>query len=187
MIGCLPETLRINGRDIPINTDFRRVLIVIEAFNDPDLSNAEKAFIMVDAIIGADKITKDEYQEAIKQCAWFIDGGHDYSKDPPAHRKMMDWEQDEQMVFSAINDVAGKETRAEKYIHWWTFLGYFNEIRDGLFSQVLLIRQKKAKGKKLTKEEQDFYRQHKSLVDIKKKLTSEQQEEENRWNSILPD
>ena len=187
MIGCLPEALRINGKEIPINTDFRRVLVVLEAFNDPDLTNSEKAYIMVDSIIGVDRLSRDEIPEAVKQCNWFIDGGHDYSEDPPSHRKLMDWEQDEQMIFSAVNDVARTETRSQPYIHWWTFLGYFNEIHEGLFSQVLLIRQKKSKGKKLDKTEQDFYRQHKSLVDIKKKLTEEEKEEENYWNSILPD
>ncbi|MCI6781460.1 MAG: bacteriophage Gp15 family protein [Dialister sp.] len=187
MIGFLPETLRINGRDVEINTDFRRVLIVLVAFNDPELTDKEKAYIMLDCLIGVGKLSREDIPDAVKQCNWFIDGGHDYSEDPPKHRKLMDWEQDEQMIFSAVNDVAGKETRAQPYIHWWTFLGYFNEIREGLFSQVLLIRQKKSKGKKLTKEEQDFYRQNKSLVDIKHKLTQKEQEEVDKWNQILPD
>ena len=89
MIGCLPETLRINGKDVPINTDFRRVLIVLEAFNDPELTDSEKAYIMVDSLIGVDKISRNDIPEAVKQCNWFIDGGHDYSEDPPSHRKLM--------------------------------------------------------------------------------------------------
>ena len=47
----------------------------------------------------------------------------------------------------------GEYLRAEKYMHWWTFLGYFMEVEDGLFSQVLSIRQKKARHKKLEKWE----------------------------------
>ena len=79
----------------------------------------------------------------------------------------MDWKQDGQLIFSAVNHVAGKELRTEKYIHWWTFLGYFNEIQDGLFSYVLAIRQKKAKGKKLDKGEQEYFNAHKEMIEIR--------------------
>ena len=91
------------------------------------------------------------------------------------------------MIFSAVNDIARTETRSQPYIHWWTFLGYFSEIREGLFSQVLLIRQKKAKGRKLDKSEQEFYTQNKDLVVLKKKLTKEEQAENDYWNKLLGD
>ena len=103
--------------------------------------------------------------EASKKCAWFLDGGKSYDKKVP-EPKTMDWIQDEQLIFSAVNHVAGKELRTEQYIHWWTFLGYFNEIQDGLFSYVLSIRQKRSKGKKLDKAEQEYYSAHKDLIDI---------------------
>lgn len=61
------------------------------------------------------------------------------------------------------------------YIHWWTFLGYFNEIGEGLFSTVINIRQKKNKGKKFEKYEQDFYQNNKDLIDLKKKYAKEEQ------------
>lgn len=36
--------------------------------------------------------------------------------------KVMDWEQDEPILFPAINQVAGCEVRSVPYIHWWTFV-----------------------------------------------------------------
>lgn len=186
MIGCLPTTLRIKERDAPIQTDFRRALIVMQAMDDPELSSIEKNYIMLDAIIGVENLRKDEYEEALKQVTWYLDGGRKYD-DTIKHRKLMDWQQDEQMIFSAVNDVAHQETRAVPYMHWWTFLGYFNEIREGLFSQVLLIRQKQSKGKELDKAEKEFYAENKELIDLKKKLTKEEQEENDRWNKLLGD
>ena len=97
----------------------------------------------------------------------------------------MDWEQDESIIFSAINKVAGCETREKEYIHWWTFLGYFSEIGEGLFSTVINIRQKKNKGKKLEKYEQEFYRSNKQLIDLKEKYTAEEQAEIDRLNELL--
>lgn len=186
MIGCLPETLSINGREIPINADFRRALIVMAAFQDPELSDEEKGYIMLDSIIGIKNLNKEDYKAAAKECVWFLDGGHVYTE-TRKKAKLMDWEQDEQMIFSAVNNVAHVETRAQPFIHWWTFLGYFNEIREGLFSQVLLIRQKKAKGKKLDKAEQEFYNANQELVDLQRKYSKEEQDEIDYWNKMLGD
>lgn len=183
MIGQLPETVSINGRDVAINTDFRRALIVLQAFADPELTNRERAAIMLDALIGLENVNPGEEQEALERCVWFIDCGHKFDQNKP-RKKLMDWEQDEQLIFSAVNHVAGTETRALPYLHWWTFIGYFNEIHDGLFSTVLMIRQKKAKGKKLEKSEREFYQQNKDMVDIKTKISEEEQAEIDRLNEI---
>ena len=67
----------------------------------------------------------------------------------------------------AVNKIAGFETRGRQTIHWWTFYGWFMEIDDGLFSQVLSIRQKLAKGKKLEKWEQEFLRNNQKLCELK--------------------
>ena len=185
MLGELPSSLLINGREVQINTDFRYALIVMQAFNDPELNIGEKIYVTIDTLIGMENIKPSELEEAYKQCSWFLDGGRDFDEDKPNSPKLMDWEQDEQMIFSAVNDVARFETRAQEYIHWWTFLGYFNEIREGLFSTVLMIRQKKKKGKKLEKYEQDFYFRNKEIVDLKTKYTKEEQEYIDRMNELL--
>ena len=53
------------------------------------------------------------------------------------------------------------------------------EIEDGMFSQVLAIRQKKAKGKKLEKWEKEFERNNIALVKLQKKESKEQREEKD--------
>ena len=73
------------------------------------------------------------------------------------------------MIFSAVNKVAGREVRAVEYMHWWTFLGYFQTIdRDDIWGFVLTIRQKKAKKRKLEKHETEFYNANRALCDIGK-------------------
>ena len=58
-------------------------------------------------------------------------------------------------------------------------------IRESLFSEVVSIRQKKAKHKKLEKYEQEFYRENKSLIDIQPRLSAEEQAEIDRLNEML--
>ena len=49
-----------------------------------------------------------------------------------------------------------------QYLHWWTFLGAYMEIGESLFSQILSVRMKKAKGKKLEDWEREFYKENKT-------------------------
>lgn len=174
MIGLLPKSLEIDGREYEINSDFRVALLIFEAYNDTKLSDYEKAIICLKCLY---KEIPQNLEIALQKAVWFLDGG-DMPKSKKSQSQIMDWEQDQSIIFPAINKVAGYETRMAEYIHWWTFIGFFNEIDDGLFSQVMNIRAKKAKGKKLEKWEQEFYKEHKELIEIKHKLTAEEQVQE---------
>ena len=97
----------------------------------------------------------------------------------------MDWEQDEAILFPAINKVAGFEVRTAKHLHWWTFMGYYMEISDGVFSSVLNLRMKKAKGKKLEKAEREYWSANKDICNLRPKLTAAEQAEKDRLNALL--
>ena len=182
MIGTLPDSITVNGREIKIkNTDFRNALIIVQAVNDPDLTDYEKCLVMVDRLIGVENIPPGMGDETVKECRIWMDGGVDYSE-KAEKPQMIDWEQDEQMIFSAVNKVYGHETRNERYLHWWSFLGLFNEISDGLLSTVLAIRQKRAKGKKLDQLEREFYMENRDIVDIRPRLSAEEQAELDALN-----
>lgn len=185
MIGRLPVSLSVGGADWKIRTDYRDILVIMEAYSDPELSDREKVWIMLNILYEDwDQIPDESQIEAMERAIWFLDCGQEEdNKKPP--RKLMDWEQDEPILFPAINKVAGREVRALEYMHWWTFCGYFMEIEEGTFSMVLGIRQKLAKGKKLEKWEQEFYRVNKAMCDLKTKYTAEEQAEIEYWNKLL--
>lgn len=185
MIGRLPTTLEVAGKKMEVRTDFRDILVIMQAFNDPELLPEEKYEVMLEILfMTPEEIPEGAYQEAVRQALWFLDCGQEVDdKKPP--RKVMDWEQDEPILFPAINKVAGREVRAVEYMHWWTFMGYFMEIEDGTFSMVIGIRQKRARGKNLEKWEKEFYQANKAMCDIKTKYTAEEQEEIDYWNKLL--
>jgi hypothetical protein len=188
MIGCLPKQLNINGTDRAIRSDFRVALLIFQAFNDADLDIREKYQVMLECLYeDYNSIIQDDLEEALKMAVWFLDGGNDSNNEytPIKSKKVMDWEQDEQIIFSAINKVAGFETRSTEYLHWWTFLGFFNEIGEGLLTTIINIRQKKNKNKKLEKHEQEFYKENKQLIDFKIKHTKEEQQEIDFINNLL--
>lgn len=169
MIGALPTKLEVCGKVYPINTDYRVILQIISAMNDDELKDSEKAYICLKQIYGdhLKEIPKEDYSEALKEAYLFIDYNPtlDNNKKNP---KVVDWEQDEQLIFPAINKVAGAEVRAIPHVHWWTFLGWFQSIdTDGsVFGMVLTIRQKRSKHKKLEKWEKEFYSANKDICVI---------------------
>ena len=63
-------------------------------------------------------------------------------------------------------------------------MGLFNEIGDGMFAQVIRIRRKRAKHQKLEKEEMEFYRENRNIIDIKRKMSDEEKEQMSRINEM---
>ena len=93
----------------------------------------------------------------------------------------MDWEQDFPLIIGPVNRVLGKEIRSVEYLHWWTFLSAYMEVGDCTFAQVVAIRDKKARGKKLDKAENEWLKRNRELVDFKRKYTSSDDETLNGW------
>lgn len=196
MIGSLPESLTVGEHDYPIRADYRNVLQSFEAFNDPELDTSEKWIVAIYLLFADFSCAEDveeaiwngfDVNEAVKQILWFISAGKQDRGEDKRELPTYDWLQDEQMIFSAVNNVAKKEVREVEYLHWWTFLGYFNEVGEGTFSYVVGIRNKLNKGKKLEKHEREFLNQHKDLVLIRKKLSKEEQEQEDAFQALLDD
>ena len=184
MIGALPKSLTVAGTDYPIRSDYRDVLTIISAFNDPDLDDQDKVYCCLYILYpDFDDIPQDCYEEAFKQAVGFLDCGRKGSDRPS--KRIMDWEQDESLLFPAVNKIAGYEVRAVEYLHWWTFMGYFMEITDGVYSYVLNLRSKKAHNKKLDKSEQDFWSANKEICKLHAKLTTEEQAAKDRLNKLI--
>lgn len=187
MIGELPTALEIGGTSYSIRSDFRVALNIIQAMNDPELNEREKCWVCMKCLYTDFESIPDEmYEEAAKKAYWFIGGG-----DIPMSStdiKTFDWHQDESLIFSAVNKTAGFEVRTpDRYTHWWTFLGYFAEIGEGMFSQITYIRTKQAKGKKLEKWEKEFVREHRELITLKKQLSAEEEQHAREDEAFIND
>lgn len=192
MIGILTDSLMISGEKYSIRSDYRNVLQVFEAFSDPDLEDYEKwivaVYLLFEDFYYADDVEDAvqsgfDLKEAAEQIIWFISAGTPEKDKVPV--PTYNWQQDEQIIFSAVNKVAGKEVRQSDYMHWWTFLGYFNEVGEGTFSFIVGIRDKLNKGKKLEKYEKEFYKNNRDLVDIKKPKSKEELKEEEEYQELL--
>ena len=129
-------------QDEEIATEYRIIsslLIFYEEFND--ISDIEEF---------------PDIEQAVNEMFNFFNCGEPQQKDNTPSYTLIDWEQDSQLISSAINHVARMEIRSQPYIHWWTFMGWFNAIGECSLSTIVSIRKKIATGKKLEKYEKEF-------------------------------
>lgn len=191
MIGALPDTLSVGGEDYAVRSDYRNILQTFEAFQDPELEPAEKWIVAIYLIFEKFSCADDvihaaqdgfDLEEAQERILWFISAGQ--PEKSIVELPVYNWTQDEQMIFSAVNKVAGKETRELDYLHWWTFLGYFNEIGEGTFSFIVGIRDKMNNHKKLEKHEREFVMKNKKLIKMVNPKTESELAEEMENQAI---
>lgn len=183
MFWELPTSLEVAGRAYDIDSDFRTVLRVLAAYGDPELNESEKQFVcLANIYIDLDAIPAAHLQEAYEAAVRFIDNGQEHEENGP---RAMDWEQDAPLIFPAVNNVARFEVRSVEYLHWFTFLGYFMEIKDGVFSTVLRLRQKRSKNQKLDKAESEFWTSNQKICVLERKLTAEEQADYDRFDKLF--
>lgn len=178
-----PTSLNIGGIDYAIRTNYGTVLDLFIALNDPDcIGDTEEETNYIHAMMimqimfpDCDNIPTEHWQEAINKVCEFIDSGISDKKNNP---KTMDWEKDAPIIIPEINKVLGYEVRnPEINTHWWTFLGAYMGIGEGLFSNVIRIRYKISKGKKLDAQEKEFYKENKHLIDFERKTKRSEEEQ----------
>ncbi len=180
----LPKEICIHDEPYRIRTDYRAILDILKAAADPELTDQEKNIVMLEILyMNPEEIPPEYLEEALIKGKEFIDCG--VREEGKEKVRLMDWEQDSPIIASAINKTVGKDVRSLKYMHWWTFVGAYMEIGDGLFHQVIMIRQKKAKKKKLEKWELEFYRKNRSLVDLDQKKQERSTEEKEALKTLL--
>lgn len=189
----LPKTIEIDGEELDIRYDFRVIIEILIMLIDPELSNDDKAEALITMFyLEPERIRNTK--AAVDAAYRFIDANSD--RKPQKGERLTDWEQDFDYIVSPINRILGYECRAVDYdvnsntggVHWWTFMAAYMEIGgDCLFSQIVSIRDKLARKKKLEKYEREWLRRNADLVNIKTKYTSKEDEILSAWTKGAKD
>ena len=129
----LPEFAEIGGKTYRINADYRDILDIITRLNNQEESEQTRLYVAL-ALFYEDftDMPRKDYQEAANWMMRFISCGEEETDAHP-RPKLLDWEQDRNMIVADINKVAGCEVRALPFCHWWTFIAWFNAMGKGSF------------------------------------------------------
>lgn len=178
----LPQTAVIGGVEYLLNADYRDVLEIIGHLNDLENPEILRWRIAVALFFDCEDFPEERLQEAMEYLAAFIACGDTNSAPAP---KLLDWEQDAQIIAADINKVAGIEVRTVPYLHWWTFLSYFRAIGEGQLLTVVSIREKLRTGKKLEPWEREYYQKNPERVILKTKYLAEEEAELDELKELL--
>ena len=178
----LPKETVIGGKTYHLHTDFRRILEIFSCLQEESYPEFLRWF-MTFALFYEESIPDEDFGEAAEYFCWFVNCGREETQNPGP--QLISWQQDAQDIVADVNKVAGQEIRALPYLHWWTFLGWFQGIGEGNLSTLVSIRDKLRRGKKLEGWEQEYYRQNKSRVKLQKNYSAEELAEQERLKALL--
>ena len=171
----LPTSVEIDGKIINIRDkcDYRVVLDVISVLNDNELDDESKIKCSLFIFYDNNEYRKN-IQSAIDEMMKVINLGETSKENDDDKPKMMDWEHDFKNLAPPVSRVLGYSVRDKNnYTHWYDFIGAYVEIGDCYFSQIINIRQKLYKGKKLDKTDMEFYKSHKKDINLPNELSQD--------------
>ena len=182
----LSDTVPVSGTEYLARTDFRVILEIFVMLDDPDLSDADKTEALLRMFYSE---RPPDAEAALRAFTDFVDPrraasplGRHGSQGKKSSARLIDWQQDFDLMVAPINHILGFECRAAEYLHWRTFLSAYLEIPpESVFARVLRIREKLRTGKKLEKYERTWYNKNRDLVHLRPKFSKAEEELIEAW------
>ncbi|MBW7573918.1 bacteriophage Gp15 family protein [Caproiciproducens faecalis] len=186
LIDGLPTRAEIDGAEYEINTGYRVGLQIMTAFEDPDLTGFEKQCVMLELlypVIPPDRAKAAEIAVKFLNCGEeSTDGSFTGVTDS---ERYYSFTQDARYIMSAVEQTYHIDLSQVEYLHWWKFSYMFLDLNeDCFFCKLIYLRKQKAKGK-LTKEEQEWYRSIRHIVDLPEVYTADEQSAINDFMAQL--
>lgn len=178
----LPTSVQLGDKTYAFHADYRDIMEIFSYLEDPDMPEYLRWQVAL-ALFYEEPIPPEHTQAAMEYLATFINCGKQEQTKPAP--KLLDWQQDAPLIVADVNKVAAQEIRALKFVHWWTFMAWFHAVGEGQLSTVVSIRSKLRQGKKLEKWEQDYYRENKDRIDLKKRYSREEQQQRDKLSALL--
>ena len=174
----LLDSVTVSGTDYPIRTDFRVILEIFVMLDDPDLTDSDKTEALL-RMFYAER--PPDAEAALQAFTDFVDPRHG-SQSKKSSGRLIDWQQDFDLMVAPINHILGFECRASEYLHWRTFLSAYLEIPpESVFARVLRLREKLRTGKKLEKYERTWYNKNRDLVHLQPKFSKAEKKLIEAW------
>lgn len=172
-VWALPRTVRVGERNYAVHADYRDILQIIDILSDEgELEPLRWEIAGCLFCDDFDTLDTEEKNAMLQELSRFVNCGRDEDPEAPQRPKMIDWKQDQQLIVADINKAAGQEIRALPFLHWWTFIAWFNAIGDGTLANVVALREKLRKGQKLERWERDFYNENRKMIDFQAQYTA---------------
>lgn len=163
LLEKMPQAVMIDGRAVPINTDFRVCLKAIQALEDERLMEHEKLTVLLTLLYPEQP--KDTAL-AIKQGLKFLNLGEETDTAKLKQQQVYSLTKDSAYIYTAFKSTFNIDLNSVEYLHWWKFRSLFADLgRDCFFNTLISLRSRQHSGK-LTDSEKEFIRKNPELLSL---------------------
>ena len=132
----LPMQAELGGVRYAIRSDYRDVLELLRWLNgqaDPALDQSERWYVAMRLFYPEfAALPQPLWPDATQFLTEFLAAGR--REQPRPGPALMDWQQDAPLIAAGISKAAGQDVRTLPYLHWWSFLAWFDAIGEGSFA-----------------------------------------------------
>ena len=177
-----PTELEIGGVFYPIDAHYRNGLVILEAFEDVELTRGEQFSVMLKRLFtgvpGHPEAAIPPDEEAAARAAIdFLNCGEalTVSKGGPTYS----FTQDAKYIRSAIEKSHRINLEEVGFLHWWKFIYMFFDLDEDCFLSRLMDLRSRKKKNNLSKEEKAWANEHPELFHLPRRETVADQELED--------
>ena len=186
LIDLLPSSVKIDGTEYEINSDFRTSVLFSLLMEDDNLSEEEKVLQALNLYY---PVVPNNLEEAIEQIKWFyscgkLDNPIGNKKVRASSKKVFDFEVDANYIYSAFMSQYNIDLQDIEELHWWKFKALLEGLKeDNKLSKIIEYRSVDL-SKIKDKEQRKFYKDMQKQYSLNKESKEELKLLEE-WNKKL--
>lgn len=163
LLDKLPQAVVIDGKAVPINTDFRVCLRIIQALEDERLMEHEKLTVLLTLLYPE---PPENTALAIEQGLNFLNLGEDMNASKTHQAAVYSLNKDSSYIYTAFKSTFNIDLNTVENLHWWKFRSLFADLgKDCFFNTLISLRSRQRTGK-LTDSEKEFVRRNTELLSL---------------------
>ena len=152
LLEQMPQAVLIDGEAVPINTDFRICLRIIQALEDERLMEHEKLTVLITL--------------AIKQGLKFLNLGEPVDSSKARQQIVYNLNKDSAYIYTAFKSTFNIDLNTVENLHYWKFRSLFADLgRDCFFNTLISLRSRQRSGK-LSDSEKEFVRKNPEIMSL---------------------
>ena len=186
LIDLLPSSVKIDGTEYEINSDFRTSVLFSLLMEDDNLNEEEKVLQALNLYY---PVVPNNLEEAIEQIKWFyscgkLDNPIGNKKVRASSKKVFDFEVDANYIYSAFMSQYNIDLQDIEELHWWKFKALLEGLKeDNKLSKIIEYRSVDL-SKIKDKEQRKFYKDMQKQYSLNKESKEELKLLEE-WNKKL--
>lgn len=163
LLEQMPQAVLIDGEAVPINTDFRLCLRIIQALEDERLMEHEKLTVLI-TLLYPDPPKNTAL--AIEQGLKFLNLGEPVDGSKARQQIVYNLNKDSAYIYTAFKSTFNIDLNTVENLHYWKFRSLFADLgKDCFFNTLISLRSRQHSGK-LTDSEKEFVRKNPELISL---------------------